>query len=213
MPPAILDLGRRSFGEVEALQEATRERILAGGPGEERVFLVEHEPVVTLGRRSDSGALRVSPAALAEGGIALHRTSRGGEATYHGPGQILAYPVVVLKRGVVAHVEALGAAVVRVAAAHGVEARFDRACVGVWVGARKLASIGIHVRRRVAIHGVALNALASATDGFSAIIPCGMPDVQMTSLEAEGASVELGQVRRALGEALVAHIAGMGSRP
>jgi lipoate-protein ligase B len=205
---AVLDLGRRSFGEVEALQEATRARVLAGLSGEERVFLVEHDPVVTLGRRSDERALRVPTAALTARGVAIHRASRGGEATYHGPGQIVAYPIVVLRRGVVAHVEALGESVVQVARAVGVEARFERARVGVWVGARKLAAIGVHVRRRVAIHGIALNVAATASAGFASIVPCGMPDVEATSLEQEGARVGLDDVRRALGEALLRCLPG-----
>lgn len=202
----ILDLGRRSFGEVEALQEATRARILAGDAGASRLFLVEHDPVVTLGRRTTEAALLVPAGALEAQGIAVHRATRGGEATYHGPGQIVAYPVVSLARGVVAHVEAMAAAVVDVAARYGVTARYDRARVGVWVGPRKLASIGVHVQRRVAIHGVALNATVEAAAAFRAIVPCGMPDVEMTSLEGEGACVELAALRAALGDALVARL-------
>ena len=194
--PGVLDLGRRPFGEVEALQEARRDRILAGDRGEERVLIVEHDPVVTLGRRAGTDELRVPEASLAARGIALHRASRGGEATYHGPGQLVAYPIVTLRRGVVAHVEALAAAAVAVAASLGIEARYDRARPGVWVGPRKLASIGVHVRRRVAIHGLALNVTGASLAGFDAIVPCGMPDVQMTSLESElGAAVDMSLAR------------------
>ncbi len=201
-PLPVLDLGRRGYAEVEALQEAARARVIAGDLGAERLLLVEHDPVVTLGRRHGEGALRVPPEELARRGVALHASSRGGEATYHGPGQLVAYAIVRLDGGVVAHVEALGGAVVAAARRFGVAARFDRARPGVWVGERKLASIGVHVRRRVAMHGVALNLTREALAGFGAIVPCGMPGVAMTCLEDEhGAPVARHVAAEALGRA------------
>ena len=181
----ILDLGRRGFGEVEALQVELRGRILGGDPSAETLLLVEHDAVVTLGRRGDTGGLLVPPEQLRAAGVALHTASRGGEATYHGPGQLVAYPVMTLRRGVVAHVEALARAAIRSAAQVGVEARFERARPGVWVEDRKLASIGVHVHRRVTIHGIALNVDDEALVGFTRIVPCGMRGVTMTSLERE----------------------------
>ena len=180
-----LDLGRRGFGEVEALQVALRQRIIGGDSSAETLLVVEHEPVVTLGRRGDATGLLVSEEALRRVGVALHTASRGGEATYHGPGQLVAYPVMSLRRGVVAHVEALARAAIRTAAHVGVEAHFERKRPGVWVEDRKLASIGVHVHRRVAMHGIALNVGDDALVGFERIVPCGMPGVTMTSLERE----------------------------
>jgi lipoate-protein ligase B len=200
-----LDLGRRGFGEVEALQESLRERVLAGEPNAETLLVVEHDPVVTMGRRrAVDGALLVSASELAARGIARHETSRGGEATYHGPGQLVAYPVVTLRRGVVAHVTALGEAAVEVAQSLEIDAVFDRARPGVWVGPRKLASIGVHVRRRVAVHGIALNVTSEAVAPFSLIVPCGMASVSMTSLQQEaGRSLDLAEVREAFTRALL----------
>ena len=191
----ILDLGRRGFGEVEALQVELRGRILGGDPSAETLIVVEHEAVVTLGRRGDMGGLRVAEEQLRSSGVALHTATRGGEATYHGPGQLVAYPVMTLRRGVVAHVEALARAAIRCAAHVGVEARFERARPGVWVEDRKLASIGVHVHRRVTMHGIAINVDDEALFGFTRIIPCGMPGVIMTSLEREtGRRVDVREV-------------------
>jgi lipoate-protein ligase B len=183
----LLHLGRVGYAEVESMQESLRAQVVAGDAGAEALILVEHPPVVTLGRRAGNDALRVSERELDERGIEVHRTSRGGEATYHGPGQLVAYPIVRLDRGVSAHVEVLAQAAVAVAASVGVVASYDRARPGVWVGGRKLASIGVHVHRRVAIHGLALNLTRDALAGFSTIVPCGLDGVEMTSLQTEGA--------------------------
>ncbi|MEO6953786.1 MAG: lipoyl(octanoyl) transferase LipB [Polyangia bacterium] len=201
-----LDLGRRGFGEVEALQVSLRARVIGGDVAAEALLVVEHEPVVTLGRRGGSDGLLVPEAQLRSAGVELYTASRGGEATYHGPGQLVAYPVMTLRRGVVAHVEALACAAIRTAAHVGVEARFDRARPGVWVEDRKLASIGVHVHRRVTMHGIALNVDDEVLVGFQRIVPCGMPGVTMTSLEREvGRKVDVREVfTTALLEALSA---------
>ncbi len=167
------------------MQVALRERVVGGDASAETLLVVEHDPVVTLGRRGDVDALLVPEDELRRAGIALHTASRGGEATYHGPGQLVAYAVMALRRGVVAHVEALARAAIRAAAHVGVAARFDRARPGVWVEERKLASIGVHVHRRVTMHGIALNVGDDALVGFERIVPCGMTGVTMTSLERE----------------------------
>jgi lipoate-protein ligase B len=186
-PLRVLHLGRLGYAEVESLQERVRAQVLSGDARAETLLLVEHPPVVTLGRRAGEAALRVSEQVLEARGIALHRSSRGGEATYHGPGQLVAYPILRLDRGVAAHVEALAHSAVAVAASIGVAASYGRACPGVWVGERKLASIGVHVHRRVAMHGLALNLTIEALAGFASIVPCGNACVEMTSLQSEGA--------------------------
>jgi lipoyl(octanoyl) transferase len=176
-------LGRAPYEETWALQERLRAQILAGG--DEALLLCEHPPIVTLGRSAAASDVLVDAATLAARGIACLRTSRGGQVTYHGPGQLVAYPVVRLRRGVVAHVEWLAAAAVEVAQALGVPAEFRRDKVGVFVGSRKLAAIGVQVSRRVAIHGMALNVTSAASAVLSAgwFIPCGQAGGQAISLE------------------------------
>jgi lipoyl(octanoyl) transferase len=165
-------LGRVGYRPVAALQERLRQRVLAGG--DEQLLLLEHDPVVTLGRSSRAEHLLV-PEELARRGIAVEKSTRGGQVTYHGPGQLVAYAIVRVK-SVVAHVEALCGAAVEVAAKLGVAARFRRDCPGVWVPKngeeKKLASVGVHVHRRVTVHGLALN-VSTALDPFSLIVACG----------------------------------------
>jgi lipoate-protein ligase B len=176
-------LGRVAYPVAVALQESLRRRILDGEASAETLLLLEHDPVITLGRAAHDEDILVSEAELAARGVAVARSSRGGEVTYHGPGQLVAYPVLRLGRGVVAHVEAMAQAVIEVAGAYGVAARFRRERPGVWVGEHKLASLGIHVHRRVAIHGVALN-ISTALESFDWIVPCGLRATRVTSLAA-----------------------------
>jgi lipoate-protein ligase B len=184
-PLRVSWLGRVGYAEAAALQESLRRRILDGDDGAERLLLCEHDPVITLGRGALSANVLAAPELLRARGIAVERSSRGGDVTYHGPGQLVAYPIVRLTRGVVAHVEALAAAAVEVAAAFGVSARFRRDRPGVWVDERKkLAAVGVHVHRRVAIHGMALN-VATALDAFELIVPCGLSGTAATSLSSE----------------------------
>lgn len=208
IPLRSLDLGRRRFGEIEVMQEALRERVLAGDEAAQALLVVEHDPVITMGRRKTvDSELRISVADLEARGIERHDTSRGGEATYHGPGQLVAYPVLTMRHGVVAHVTAMGEAAVEVARSFEVEASFDRARPGVWVHGRKLASIGVHVRRRVAIHGIALNVSEESVGPFDMIVPCGMPDVRMTSLASErGAPVDFAEARARFTAALLSRL-------
>jgi lipoate-protein ligase B len=176
-------LGRVAYDHAAALQESLRRRILDGDDAAETLLLLEHDPVITLGRAARASHVLAPPDVLAARGIAVARSTRGGDVTYHGPGQLVAYPVMRLARGVLAHVEALAAAAVAVAAADGVDAAFRRDCPGVWVGAAKLASVGVHVHRRVAVHGLALN-VATALDAFDLIVACGQPGARATSLAA-----------------------------
>jgi lipoate-protein ligase B len=183
-PLAVAWVGRVAHGRALALQEALRRRILDGDDRAETLLLVEHDPVITLGRAARPEHVLAPPSVLAAHGIEVVRASRGGEVTYHGPGQLVAYPVLRLHSGVVAHVQAMADAVLAVAALSGVQAEFRRACPGVWVGDAKLAAFGIHVHRRVSIHGVALN-VSTPLEPFSLIVPCGRAGGRATSLAAE----------------------------
>ncbi len=175
-------LGRAAYEPVWELQESLRERILAGDDSAETLLFVEHEPVITMGRSAN-------PAHVLSAQVPVVRTSRGGDVTVHGPGQLVIYPVVRLPRGVVAFVEAIGGAIADEIGARGVAAHFSRDPVGVWVGPReqpkKIAACGLHLRRRVAVHGFAVNIADTCLPLFDLIVPCGLRGVGVTSLERE----------------------------
>ena len=176
-------LGRAPYQATWDLQERLRNRVLHGGP--EALLLCEHSPVLTLGRSATDADILAGRDLLQAQGIEVHRSSRGGQVTYHGPGQLVVYPIVRLRKGVVAHVEWLAEAAIELAAQYGLSARFDREQVGVWLDARKLAAIGVHVSRRVTIHGMAINILRQATQPFAQrwFVPCGNPHGRAISLE------------------------------
>jgi lipoyl(octanoyl) transferase len=199
-PLAIAWLGRVGYRAAWDLQESLRRRIL-DGESAETILLLEHSPVITLGRSANPNNVLLDEAALAARGVERVATSRGGDVTYHGPGQLVAYPVVKV-RSVLAHVEAMGRAVVDLVRRFGIEARFRRDLAGVWVGDAKLCAFGVHVSRRVAIHGLALN-LTTPLDAFSAIVPCGLCDRGVTSVAAlTGASPTAESLAPDLGAAL-----------
>jgi lipoate-protein ligase B len=175
-------LGRVPFDHTAALQERLRESILGGASDRETLLLCEHEPVITLGKRARPEHLLLPTAEFARRGIELRSASRGGEATYHGPGQLVAYPVMRLRRGVLAHVEGMARAVIDLLAPFGVQGVWNRAEPGVWVDGAKICAFGVHVRRGVAVHGLALN-VRLPLDAFSTIVPCGKPQGRVTSLD------------------------------
>ena len=159
-----------------------------------KIFLLEHEPVYTIGRRLDKSSLGNS----AHLPHPVFEINRGGQATYHGPGQLVGYPILDLKRrGKDLHVylRSLETAVIRLVESFGIDAVFCEGKTGVWVENRKIASIGIGVRRWIAMHGFALN-VSSDLNGFLSITPCGLTDVRMTSLSLElGREASLEEVR------------------
>jgi lipoyl(octanoyl) transferase len=162
------------------------------GAAPDTLLLVEHDPVLTLGRHASDGHVLASPAELARRGIEVIRVERGGEVTYHGPGQLVAYPIVRLRdRGLLLHafVRALEAAMADVAAGYGVAASARTGFPGVWVAAdgprpRKLGALGLRVERGITFHGVALNVTTRLAD-FGLIDPCGMVGLEVTSIARE----------------------------
>ena len=172
-------LGTVEYREAVALQERLRERVQAGELPD-LLLLLEHPPVYTTGRRSEPGELPADHA------IEVVETDRGGKLTYHGPGQLVGYPIMHVPN-VRAFVETMEAALVTALREAGVDAhvREGREYTGVWVQGRKIASIGIHVARRVSMHGFAVN-VHNDLAPFTRVIACGLPDVRMTSLQAEG---------------------------
>ncbi len=189
MPDVPVDLirpqGLTPYEEAHALQLGLVEA-LRQGRGRDTLVLVEHPPVITLGRNADPAGVLVPGERLRALGIGLHRVERGGQATYHGPGQVVGYPVVRLRRlglGVRAYVERLEEVLIRTAAAYSVEARRVPGRPGVFCEQGKLAAIGVAVTRGVAYHGFAFNVRPDLAH-FRLIVPCGLTDVAPTSLEA-----------------------------
>jgi len=182
----VHDLGTVAYGRALALQEELRSRRQAGEVPD-TVLLLEHPPVYTLGRRALPSELPLSRELLRERGIEVHESDRGGRITYHGPGQLVAYPIVAVT-DVVAYVRSLEAAIVSALARAGLPSRARTEdgpdYTGVWTGERKIASIGVHVQRGVTTHGLAVN-VSNDLEPFTWIDPCGLQGVQMTSLERE----------------------------
>jgi lipoyl(octanoyl) transferase len=190
---AVEWLGRVAYGEALELQ---RRRVEARRRGDapDGVLLLEHPAVVTLGRSARPGNLRVPESELADQGIEVHRVARGGDVTWHAPGQLVGYPILDLaargERDVVAHLRAIEGVLIEAAAELGVPARRIPGLTGVFAEAppgarpRKLASIGVGLRGWVTCHGFALNVDLDLA-GFSCIVPCGLHQVEMTSLARE----------------------------
>jgi lipoyl(octanoyl) transferase len=159
------------------------------------LLLLEHPPVYTRGRRSTEEELPMQPEWYEMQGIEVHDTDRGGRVTYHGPGQLVAYPIVSLKPygdDVHEYVRRLERVAIEALAEHGVEAGTIEGLTGVWTGERKIGSIGVHVSRGVTTHGLAIN-VNNDLQPFEWIVPCGIDDCRVTSLSRElGAEQDLG---------------------
>lgn len=182
-------LGRVEYEDGLALMRLAGEAVRAGNPPEtDHLFIVEHPPVLTLGRGAERANILAAPAWLRKQGFELHETDRGGDVTYHGPGQIVAYPVLDLngRPDVRRYVHALEEAMIRLCADHGVEAGRHEEHRGAWVGHRKIGAVGVHLSRWITSHGLAFN-LAPDLGHFQAIVPCGIADPRLgvTSLQAE----------------------------
>ena len=175
----------------------------------DRLLLLEHFPVYTIGRGGDEANLLATPERLRELGAELIRIDRGGDITFHGPGQVVAYPIVELRDplDLRRYVRTLEAALIATAASFGVPAgRFDGQ-PGIWIeGERKLAAIGVRVKRGVTTHGLALNVNADLR-WFDEMIPCGLPDKGVTSMAAElGATVPMEAVEDEVARQLAGHL-------
>ena len=177
----IVQLGRIEYGAALEIQNRHVEELVSEA-GDEILLLLEHEPVYTIGRTRDQSSLRDSlPHPVVE-------TNRGGQATFHGPGQLVGYPILDLNtRGRDLHIylRFLEEFLIRLCAEHGVKASRRDGLTGVWVGKKKIASLGVGVKKWVAMHGFALNVLESSLPAFAHITPCGIAGVEMTCLEIE----------------------------
>lgn len=180
-------LGRIGYPEALTLQRSLAGGV-ASGASPETLLLLEHEPVYTLGRRATEAEILLDETGLAARGIAVERTDRGGRVTYHGPGQLVGYPIVNLgaANDVAGYVAALERSLVALAASYGVAAGTEPGMTGVWAARSKLGAIGVHVSRGVTTHGFAFN-VDPDLSAFNGIIPCGIIDRGVTSLAALGA--------------------------
>jgi len=182
----VCHLGTLPYAEGVAIQKQLRARRQAGELGD-LLLLLEHPPTYTVGRRSAAEELPFPREFYAARGIEVHDTDRGGRITYHGPGQLVGYPIMAAP-DVIEHLRAMERAIVAALAEAGVQARGrvedGPDYTGVWTGTRKIASLGVHVSRGISTHGFAVN-VENDLEPFSWVVACGLPGVQMTSLAAE----------------------------
>lgn len=179
-------LGRIPYAEAVEMQHAAR-AALKTGEGPERFLLLEHPHVYTLGRNASEEDVLAGPDWLAAMGVEVAECDRGGQVTYHGPGQLVGYPIVNLspdRRDIRRYVRDLQEVLIRTLTEYGVAARpgEEQAFIGVWAGEAKIASIGVHLSRWITTHGFALN-VSTDLSYFTGIIPCGLHQVSMTSIE------------------------------
>ncbi len=203
-------LGRVEYLAAWRLQEAVAARVRAGDG--ERLLLLEHDPVYTIGRRGTTEHLLASPQELRAAGAAVYRVDRGGDITYHGPGQLVGYPIVRLGDApdLVRYVRAIEGALVDALASYGVTGRTERGKTGVWVhppdssAPAKIAAIGVRVSRGVTTHGFALN-VATDLAAFARMIPCGFAH-DAASLAQFGVVPRMGEIRSRCAESLAARL-------
>jgi lipoyl(octanoyl) transferase len=195
----VADLGTMPYAAALELQRAAARARISGVLAEDLLLLVEHPPVITLGRSAKAHHLLASPELLAARGVELFEVERGGDVTFHGPGQLVGYPIVDLKRhrqDLHWYLRQVEAALIHGLAPFGIAAERNVGLTGVWTGGRKLASIGVHARDWVTWHGFALN-VTTELSYFDLMIPCGIAEVEMTSIAREaGASGALGALAR-----------------
>jgi len=183
----VCDLGTRAYAEVLDLQRAVARARISGAIDQDVLILVEHPPVVTLGRSSKANHLLASPALLASRGVELFEVERGGDVTFHGPGQLVGYPIFDLKRhkqDLHWYLRQVEEALIRGVAPFAIAGERTVGYTGVWTQGRKLASIGVHARDWVTWHGFALN-VTTDLSYFDLMVPCGIAEVTMTSIARE----------------------------
>ena len=199
----VKDLGAdQCYTEVFKLQQELHAKRVQGAV-EDTLLLLEHSPVYTLGNSASTDNVIFSEEELAARGIDLIRTSRGGDVTYHGPGQLVGYPIVHLGDlgiKVLEYITAMEEVIIRVAAIYGINAGRDKRNRGVWVGNNKLAAMGIRVSRQVTMHGFALNVNTQLAD-YGGIIACGLAGVGVVSMhQLIDSPVDMNEVKSAVTE-------------
>jgi len=211
-----LDLGRADFESALQLQHRLVARVKASMEEKAYLVLVEHvPPVITLGRSGRAEHILASTDRLTAEGIEVHKTTRGGDVTYHGPGQLVAYPILRLDlhgRDVHRYLRDIEKAVIRLLEKFDIAGRRWKGLTGVWVGEEKIAAIGVAVRRWVSYHGLALN-VSPDLSHFDFIVPCGIRGKRATSLaRLLGRSVSVSEVKPLLIECMVEAFGFQGAR-
>jgi lipoate-protein ligase B len=180
----VIDLELVEYNKALEVQKELFTRVRNGTLNSAVVFC-RHYPVITLGRRAKSANIKADQAELARQGITVYQSERGGDVTYHGPGQLVVYPVVRLdffNKDIHFFLRTLEENVIALLSAFGIKAEARKGLTGVWVGEQKICSIGITVKNWISYHGLAINVSADDLENFSLIHPCGM-DIKMTSME------------------------------
>ena len=183
----VVQLGRLAYAEALELQQAVSTARISGAVPDDVLLLVEHPPVVTLGRSTKGNNLHISEALLAARGVERFEIARGGDATFHGPGQLVGYPIIDLKRHTQDlhwYLRRIEEALIGALSTLGLSAGRVEKYTGVWIDDRKIASIGVHAREWVTRHGFALN-VTTDLSYFDLFVPCGIADVVMTSTQRE----------------------------
>jgi lipoate-protein ligase B len=186
-PLLVTSLGTLPYADALDIQRAAARARIDGSLPNDLLLLVEHPPVITTGRSSKAAHLLLTPDALAARGVELFDVERGGDVTFHGPGQLVGYPIVDLrdhKEDLHWYLRQLEAALIRALATFDIHAERSAGLTGVWTSGRKIASIGVHARQWVTWHGFALN-VTTDLSFFEMLVPCGIADVIMTSVEQE----------------------------
>jgi lipoate-protein ligase B len=208
-------LGLQPYTESLALQRRIARARSEGALSQDVLLLVEHPNVITIGRRGGAAHLLASPERLASAGIEIYDVERGGDVTFHGPGQLVAYPIMDLKRhrrDLHWYLRQLEATLIATLGHFGIAAGRRDGLTGVWTDERKIASIGVHARDWVTWHGMALNVSTRLVD-FQWIVPCGITGVEMTSMERElGTAPDAVAVREQLA-ATLANTFGLAATP
>jgi lipoyl(octanoyl) transferase len=193
-------LGLIDYDEAHALQKELQAKRIAGLIAD-TVLMLEHDPVITLGRSAREQHLLASPETLKAQGVSVHEVGRGGDVTYHGPGQLVAYPIIDLKpnrRDVRKYVWSLEETMIRTCADFGLDASRIEGLNGAWVKDHKIGAVGVRISRWVTMHGLALN-VSTDLSHFDLIVPCGIQDKAVTSISAElGRQVGVAEVMKPL---------------
>ena len=193
----IQDLGRCPYAEALRLQEELLEK-RAEGAAPDTLLLVEHDPVYTLGRSGNEAHIVLPESELSSQGIEVFRVGRGGDVTYHGPGQLVGYPILHLRergKGVLWHVETLEEILIAVLAEFGIEGQTDPRNRGVWIRNEKIAAIGVRIRKQVTMHGFSLNVKVDLSH-YEGIVPCGLSDAGVTSMHRLVPEINMDDVKK-----------------
>jgi lipoate-protein ligase B len=201
----VVDLGKQRYEDAFALQGDMVEK-RKRGEIPDTLLLLEHDRVYTLGRNAKEGNVVASPDELDRRGIRVVKTNRGGDVTYHGPGQLVGYPIINIGgegKGVLWYVQKLEEVICRSLKTFGLDASTDRQNRGVWIGDNKIAALGVRVTRQVTMHGFALN-VSVALDDYKGIIPCGIRGKGVTSLHLLVPGISMERVKESVIEQFVA---------